>query len=133
MLDDGLDCPLILIAAPVGFGKSTLVSACLESCALAHVWIALDEADNDLGVFLAYLLGAMQPLFPDALPETRALLSGMGLPTVAVIASKLINELDGIGRDFILVLDDIRRIEHPLRYTPKRPLTPWTGRNWSNP
>ena len=114
-LDDGLDRPLILVAAPAGFGKSTLVSAWLESCNLPHAWISLDEADNDLGVFLAYFLGAMQTLFPDALPETRAFLTGIRLPAVGVIASKLINELDEIGRDFILVLDDYHVIrEQPI-------------------
>ncbi len=114
-LDDGLNYPLTLVAAPTGFGKSTLVSTWLKSCSLPHAWISFDEADNDLGVFLAYLLGAMQSLFPDALPETRAFLTGMRLPIVSVIASKLINELDEIGRDFILVLDDYHVIrEHPI-------------------
>ena len=49
-LDDGLDRPLILVAAPAGFGKSTLVSAWLETSPLPHAWISLDKADNDPGV-----------------------------------------------------------------------------------
>ena len=105
-LDNGLDRPLILVAAPAGFGKSTLVSAWLETCDLPHAWISLDEADNDLGVFLAYVLAAVQTLFPDALPETRAFLTGISLPAVGVIARSLINELDGLEREVILVLDD---------------------------
>ena len=135
-LDNGLDRPLILVAAPAGFGKSTLVSAWLagnddrrtmngevrtagssgipRSSFLGprfpYAWISLDEADNDLGVFLAYFLAAMQTLFPDALPETRAFLTGISLPDVGVIARSLINELDGLGRDFILVLDDYHLI-----------------------
>ena len=109
-LDDGLDRPLILVAAPAGFGKSTLLSAWLETCDLPHAWISLDETDNDLGVFLAYFLAALQTLFPDALPETRAFLSGINLPAVGVVARSLINELDGLGRDFILVLDDFHLI-----------------------
>lgn len=109
-LDNGLDRPLILVAAPAGFGKSTLVSAWLETCPLPHAWISLDEAENDLGVFLAYFLAALQPLFPDALPATRALLNGVTLPAVDVIARSLINELDELGRDFILALDDYHLI-----------------------
>ena len=109
-LDNGLDRPLILVAAPAGFGKSTLLSAWLETCDLPHAWISLDEADNDLGVFLAYFLAALQTLFPDALPETRAFLTGISLPAVGVIARSLINELDGLERDFILVLDDYHLI-----------------------
>ncbi len=109
-LDNGLDRPLILLAAPAGFGKSTLVSDWLGTSPFPHAWISLDEADNDLGVFLAYLLAAMQTLFPDALPETRAFLTGITLPGVGVIARSLINELDELARDFILVLDDFHLI-----------------------
>ncbi len=114
-LNDGLGYPLILIAAPAGFGKSTLVSAWLATCELPHAWISLDESDNDLGVFLAYFLGAMQTLFPDALPRTQAFLTAISLPAISVIASSLLNELDGLGRDFILVLDDYHLIrEEPI-------------------
>ncbi len=114
-LNDGLDRSLILVAAPAGFGKSTLLSAWLEKCPLPHAWVSLDEADNDPGVFLAYFLGAIQNLFPDALTETRAYLTGISLPNVSVIARSLINELDGLGRDFIVVLDDYHLIhEQPI-------------------
>ena len=114
-LDDSLDRPLILVAAPAGFGKSTLVSAWLETCDLPHAWISLDATENDLGVFLTYFLAAMQTLFPDALPETRAFLIGVSLPAVGVIARSLLNELDGLERDFILVLDDYHLIrEEPV-------------------
>ena len=109
-LNDGLDHPLILVSASAGFGKSTLLSAWLETIDLPNAWISLNKADNDLGVFLAYFLGAMQTLFPDALPETRAFLDSISLPDVSVIASSLINELDELERDFILVLDDYHLI-----------------------
>ncbi len=114
-LDDGLDHPLILVAAPAGFGKSTLVSAWLETCELPHAWISLDETDNDLGVFLAYLVSAIQTILPDALPETQALLTGISLPVVAVVAQSLLNDLDRLGHDFILALDDYHLIhEKPI-------------------
>ena len=64
-LDSGWDRPLILVAAPAGFGKSTLLSAWLEACDCPHAWLSLDEHDNDLGVFLAYFLGAVQHDFPE--------------------------------------------------------------------
>ena len=109
-LNDGLDHPLILVAAPAGFGKSTLLSAWLETCSRPHAWISLNEADNDLGVFLAYFLGAIETLFPGSLPETQSFLTSITLPAVPVIAGSLINELDELGRSFILVLDDYHLI-----------------------
>src|SRR5512136_3345387 len=72
-LDSGWDRSLILVAAPAGFGKSTLLSAWLEACDCPNAWLSLDEHDNDLGVFLAYFIGAVREVFPDALPATLAL------------------------------------------------------------
>ena len=118
-LDSSLDRPLILVAAPAGFGKSTLLSAWLEGLTtgrggvtppLPAAWLSLDESDNDLSVFLAYFLAAMQSIFPGALSETTALVSGLNFPPVTVIANSLSNELDGLERDFVLVLDDYHTI-----------------------
>ena len=55
---------MILVAAPAGFGKSTLLGAWLEACDCPHAWLCLDEHDSDLGVFLAYFLGAVRTIFP---------------------------------------------------------------------
>ena len=109
-LDRGWDQPLVLVAAPAGFGKSTLLSAWLEACDRPNAWLSLDEHDNDLGVFLAYFLGAVRTIFPDALTATQALLSGVNLPPLTVIARNLLNELDAVARDFVLVLDDYHLI-----------------------
>ena len=109
-LDRGWDRPLILVAAPAGFGKSTLLSTWLETCDHPGAWLSLDEHDNDLGVFLAYFLAAVRTVFPDALSATLALLSGVNLPSLTVIARSLLNELDALERDFVLVLDDYHLI-----------------------
>jgi len=105
-LDTGWDRSLILVAAPAGFGKSTLLSVWLEACDCPYAWLSLDEDDSDLAVFLAYFLGAVRTIFPNALTATQALLSGVSLPPVTVIARGLLNELDDLERDFVLVLDD---------------------------
>jgi ATP/maltotriose-dependent transcriptional regulator MalT len=78
-LSRSLDRPLILVAAPAGFGKSTLLSAWLEILDRRHAWLSLDESDNDLRLFLAYFLTAMQSIFPDALAETRGWTNGRHL------------------------------------------------------
>ncbi|MFN8484187.1 MAG: LuxR C-terminal-related transcriptional regulator [Anaerolineae bacterium] len=113
LLNEGLDHPLILVAAPAGFGKTTLVSAWLETCGLPSVWLSLDDGDNNLSVFLAYFLGAIQSIFPGSMAETQASLSGINLPPVDPMAARLINEMDGLDRDFILVLDDLHTIRDP--------------------
>jgi len=82
------------------------MSCWLEACALPSAWVSLDENDNDLRMFLAYFLAAVQDIFPDAARETRYMLNAADLPTLQILARSLINELDQIDKNFILVLDD---------------------------
>ena len=77
---------------------------------MPSVWLALDENDNDLRLFLDYLLAAIDSAFPNSMRGTKVILAGASLPPVSVIADSLINELAGIGRPFILVLDDLHEI-----------------------
>lgn len=103
--------PLILISAPAGYGKSTLAKCLVAAWDYPSAWLSLDQHDNDLRGFLRYFLAAVQSIFPDALPETEALLMASPLPPISAIAKILINELDQIKQPFNLVLDDYQLIE----------------------
>ena len=61
----GLNGKLTLISAPAGFGKTTLVSEWVAGCERPAAWLSLDEGDNDLARFLAYLIGALQTIEGD--------------------------------------------------------------------
>ena len=127
-ITQGLSRPLILIAAPAGYGKTMLASSFVQTSALPWAWLSLDEHDDDLRVFLDYVLTALDSMFPGSLQRTRLILAGSTLPPVSVIADSLINELAELERDFILVLDDVhvihaadayRLLEALLRYPPR--------------
>jgi LuxR family maltose regulon positive regulatory protein len=100
----------MLVSAPAGYGKSTLLACWLEASDIPGVWVSLDQNDNDLRVFLSYFLAAVQTLFPGAGQNTEALLNAPNLPPLTVLAHSLINELDQIDHSFILVLDDYHAI-----------------------
>ncbi|MBN2470417.1 MAG: LuxR family transcriptional regulator, partial [Anaerolineae bacterium] len=59
-LNQGLGGKLTLISAPAGFGKTTLVSEWAAAGQLPIAWLSLDAEDGDLGLFLAYLVAALQ-------------------------------------------------------------------------
>jgi LuxR family maltose regulon positive regulatory protein len=63
-LKDGLeaDRAVTLFSAPAGFGKTTLLCDWLTGREKSVTWIALDEGDNTLNRFLAYLIGALQTI-----------------------------------------------------------------------
>jgi LuxR family maltose regulon positive regulatory protein len=127
-LDAGLDRKLTLISAPAGFGKTTLLSTWIQRLQapgkmseVAHTlpvaWLSLDEGDNDLARFLAYLVTALQTIWP-GLGEgvLRALQSPQSPPTDTALVV-LINEIvampiGGVIRPppHVLVLDDYHAI-----------------------
>src|SRR5437764_11972445 len=63
-LNEGLHRKLTLIAAPAGFGKTTLVSQWLAGGSRPTAWLSLDEGENDLTRFLTYLVAALQTIAP---------------------------------------------------------------------
>ena len=113
-----LDRPFTLIAASAGFGKTTLLSEWLRSTPRPSAWLTLDEHDSDPVTFLTYLIAAVDTIFPNACPETSALLQLPNLPPLPAVYATLNNELDSLaerdelpaGQRFILVLDDYHRI-----------------------
>ncbi len=105
--------PLTLVSASAGYGKSTLVSHWLEISAYSGVWVSLDEDDNDLRLFVIYVIAAIHTLFPEAGQQTQAILNAPEFPPGNVLARILLNDLVQIEAPFLLVLDDYHRIHDP--------------------
>ena len=54
-LNEGLHRKLILISAPAGFGKTTLVSQWVAGGPRPAAWLSLEDQENDPARFLTYL------------------------------------------------------------------------------
>jgi len=110
-LDAGLHRPLTLIAAPAGFGKTTLTSAWVASHDRPAAWLSLDAGDNDLARFLAYLVAALQTIARHIGAGVSDLLRSPRPPPTESILTALLNEIAALPRDVVLVLDDYHVIE----------------------
>jgi len=115
---DDLRCrPFTLVSAPAGYGKSTMASLWLKAWNGPSGWVSLDDEENDLRVFIAYLLAAIQSSkgagFSNACNRIQSLLEAPNLPSMAVLCRYLLNDLEEIEDPFILVLDDYHKIHDP--------------------
>ncbi|MGD9141213.1 MAG: LuxR family transcriptional regulator, partial [bacterium] len=109
-LMEGRRRTMTLISAPAGYGKSVLASQWLAGEKCPGAWVSLDEDDGDPRTFLAYVLAAIQNTFPEAELKTQPLLQAAEMPPPKVLARHLLNDMERIGEEFILVLDDYHHI-----------------------
>jgi LuxR family maltose regulon positive regulatory protein len=104
---------LTLIAAPAGFGKTTLLSEWVTHSQRPIAWLSLDENDNDLARFLTYVVAALQTIDASLGADALDLLGArQPLPAERTLTA-LINDVAGRPQDIILVLDDYHLIEIP--------------------
>jgi LuxR family maltose regulon positive regulatory protein len=111
-LNAALEGEIILVCAPAGFGKSTLLAQWVQTIDRPNAWLSLDEHDNELPVFVQSLTASLQTAFPDAFGATTALLKAPRILPPDQIATSLINDLADVPDDVILVLDDYHRIHN---------------------
>ena len=104
------EAALTLIVASAGSGKTTLVVQWLENVTLPTAWLSLDETDNDLAIFVSYLIAAINTVAPGACADTEKLLHALQPPPPDYLIAALINELSGITQSFVLVLDDYHHV-----------------------
>jgi LuxR family maltose regulon positive regulatory protein len=109
-LEQGRQRALTLLSAPVGFGKSTLLSDWLASRAIPVAWLSLEPQDNEPVRFLSYLLAALQTYDPHLGTTRQVPHHPLHPPLMEAMLTLLINELL-IGRGtaqehFVLVLDN---------------------------
>ncbi len=106
-----LDKALVLISAPAGYGKTTLVSSWLAECKLPSSWLSLDEGDNDPIRFLQNFLAALQKIIPAVQPDLINLLQKSLPAQDDLLLSILINEIAAHHAPFVLILDDFHFIQ----------------------
>ena len=115
-LQQAMDRALTLIAAPAGFGKTTLISSWLEHASLPVAWISLERDDDDLTRFWSYVFAALSRIHQGLGTSALSLLQASTLsplPPIETVLSIWINELATLPHEIALVLDDYHLISAP--------------------
>jgi LuxR family maltose regulon positive regulatory protein len=113
-LSAGLAGKLILVSAPAGYGKTTLVAEWLQGLETKATWLSFDEGDNDPRRFLMYLLAALRQIDAGIGQVVEAMMQSPQLPAGDVIMTTLLNEIAAIPQSFLLVFDDYHLLHAPL-------------------
>jgi LuxR family maltose regulon positive regulatory protein len=110
LIHGGMDRALILVSAPAGYGKTTLVSSWLKETKIPSAWLSLDGGDNDPIRFLQYLLAALVPIAPAIEGDLFGMLQGIQPAQFENVINLLANELVSSPNPFVLVLDDFHML-----------------------
>ena len=113
-LDRGALPPVVLVSAPAGFGKTTLVAEWIGGAGdhgAGHTaWLSLDPRDSDPSVFWAYVVAALQKVAPEVGADALATLQSSPSSLETVVAT-LLNDFMAHDSEVVLVLDDYHVVE----------------------
>ncbi len=116
-LDRGAASKLMLVSAPAGFGKTTLLTEWLAAGPAAPpdqrlaAWLSLDRADNNPTSFWTYVIAALRTVAPGVGESALALLQAPQPPPIETVLTSLLNDLGATASDIVLVLDDFHVID----------------------
>jgi LuxR family maltose regulon positive regulatory protein len=112
-IEKGLEQGFVLVSAPPGFGKTTLVADWANGKSKQVIWLSLDPSDNDLNVINRYLTAllenrfpSIQPLLADYIPD------GNPEHVFNALLITLINACSDPENEIFIVLDDYHLIQN---------------------
>ncbi|MBW6475179.1 MAG: hypothetical protein K0B14_18775, partial [Anaerolineaceae bacterium] len=108
LLSEMIEKRLVLVSAPAGYGKTSMLVDFVSQSILPECWYSIDRLDIDPSRFVAYLVAAIQQKFPDFGQRTATALTGdQGKFNGEYIANVFINDIyENISEHFLIILDD---------------------------
>ena len=105
---------LVLLAAPPGFGKTTLLAQWREVDGRAFACVSLDSGDNDPVTFWSYIVQAIRHAVPESGAVALSALRESRANVVDTVVPAVLRDLEAIGEPLVLVLDDYQDITNRI-------------------
>ena len=105
-----LDNKLLLLSAPAGYGKTSLLIDLASHTTMPVCWLSLDLLDRNPQRFLAYLIASLAEQFPRVGETSRVQLHQLRSieEDAESILVTLTNELyENAENDFLLIIDEV--------------------------
>ena len=101
--------PVVVVCAPAGFGKTTLLAQWAPTAPATVAWASLDPFDDDPGRLLRAVGDAVARAHPATADDLVA--AGRAMPRdPGVLLDTLRDVLAALGESAVVVLDDVHRI-----------------------
>jgi LuxR family transcriptional regulator, maltose regulon positive regulatory protein len=116
-LESGLPhARLILVAAPAGYGKTTLLSQWASTSQFPVGWLSLSREEDDLERFLRYCFRAWEQVQPEIRGSALGVMLEGGVGDVQPVLGAFINLANDTPGHTALVMDDLHLVEDASIY-----------------
>ncbi|MEM7347474.1 MAG: hypothetical protein AAF485_24810, partial [Chloroflexota bacterium] len=111
---DLLDNQLLLVNAPAGYGKTSLLIEMAHQLEMPVCWLSVDSSSRNLTQFLDYFIASIEQMFPNSLTQARTILEN----TVAnldldQLVAVIVNEIyDKIQEYVTIIIDDYHLLDN---------------------
>ncbi|MFZ5353255.1 MAG: LuxR C-terminal-related transcriptional regulator [Bacillota bacterium] len=113
-LDEIYNKRLIVISAPSGYGKTSLLSSWISQNCKSDLaaWVSISEDDNDIYRFWKGFTLSVSVFAPALQASVLPMFRYSQLYPIETILTKLVNALSNMSEDIIIVLDDFQHINN---------------------
>ncbi len=117
VLSSGVDRKLVLVTAPAGFGKTTLLTQYydhMRNLGIRPCWLSLDQRDQNPSRFLVGIIRSLQTITSDLARTVSGLVEVRPGTDVDRLVDALINDVAAYGQKIALFLDDYHEADGPV-------------------
>ena len=114
LFNDLLDYKLFIVAAPAGYGKTSLIVDFASNSPMPVCWFSMDPSDQDIQRFLINFVSAIQMRFPHFGKSSLAVIQSVASDKIDPdVTLSIINKdlFDNVSDHFVIVLDDYHLVE----------------------